>query len=316
MGVACATFGLVLGGLIGGPVARYLLRKVAKPGAALVDDDPLNFEQPQAVRLITATALIETLALILVCLTAGQALTGGGPSVCGPVTSCSLGSAAMSIFRAVVLGIVQGLTEFLPISSSGHLRIVPALLGWSDPGTAFTAVIQLGTMAAVVIYFWKDLWRITLAWFASLRDRSRRSDPDARMGWYLIVATIPIGILGLAFKDPIENEFRTLELIGATLIIMGLVLGRAETAGAQERGVETISPKDAAIIGIAQAVALVLSLALTMVPVVGGFVRSVREAQDARGVRLGLRTALPILVRTMRHADEVGEALAARGLAS
>ena len=104
----------------------------------------------------------------------------------------TVGFSAVSIIEAIVLGIVQGLTEFLPISSSGHLRIVPALLGWDDPGTAFTAVIQLGTMAAVVIYFWRDLWRIGTTWLASLRDPERRRHPDALMGWYLIVATIPI----------------------------------------------------------------------------------------------------------------------------
>ena len=100
----------------------------------------------------------------------------------------------MSTIEAIILGLVQGLTEFLPVSSSGHLRIVPALFGWEDPGAAFTAVIQLGTMAAVVIYFWGDLWRIAGAWLASLRDPTRRGDLDARLGWYLIVATIPIGL--------------------------------------------------------------------------------------------------------------------------
>src|SRR3954447_8575852 len=106
----------------------------------------------------------------------------------------------MNPLQAIVLGLVQGLTEFLPISSSGHLRIVPALLGWDDPGAAFTAVIQLGTMAAVVLYFRADLIRIALAWLASLRDPKRRSELDARMGWYLIAGTVPIVIFGLAFS--------------------------------------------------------------------------------------------------------------------
>ena len=97
----------------------------------------------------------------------------------------------MSTFEAIVLGIVQGLTEFLPISSSGHLRIVPAFLGWDDPGAGFTAVIQLGTMAAVLLYFREDLWRIARAWLRSLRDRAARSDPDARMGWYIVIGTVP-----------------------------------------------------------------------------------------------------------------------------
>src|SRR4051795_6866833 len=106
----------------------------------------------------------------------------------------------MDAFQAIVLGIVQGLTEFLPISSTGHLRVVPAFLGWEDPGTAFTAVIQLGTMAAVVLYFRDDRLRIARAWLAALRDPTRRSELDARLGWYLILGTIPVSVFGLAFK--------------------------------------------------------------------------------------------------------------------
>src|SRR4051795_7166311 len=100
----------------------------------------------------------------------------------------------MSAFEAIVLGIVQGLTEFLPISSTGHLRIVPAFAGWDDPGAAFTAIIQLGTMAAVLIYFRDDLWNVARAWLRGLRDREAWREPDGRMGWYLIIGTIPIGI--------------------------------------------------------------------------------------------------------------------------
>jgi undecaprenyl-diphosphatase len=163
----------------------------------------------------------------------------------------------VSTFEAIVLGIVQGLTEFLPISSSGHLRIVPELFGWDDPGAAFTAVIQLGTMAAVVIYFWKDLWRITTAWFASLANAERRQDPDARMGWYLIVATIPIGLLGLAFKDQIETGARDLRLIAFTLIAGGLLLLAAEKVGRRTKTVVDIDTRDGVLIGLAQSAALV-----------------------------------------------------------
>src|SRR3954447_26898690 len=145
----------------------------------------------------------------------------------------------MSLFQAIVLGIVQGLTEFLPISSSGHLRIVPALVGWDDPGAAFTAVIQLGTMAAVVLYFSHDLWRIATAWLASLRDRSRRAELDARMGWYLIAGTVPIVIFGVAFSHQIENGARSLYLIGTTLILLGLLLLVAERVSTRERDLTT-----------------------------------------------------------------------------
>src|SRR6188472_2197800 len=120
----------------------------------------------------------------------------------------------MNVLQAIVLGVVQGLTEFLPISSSGHLRIVPAFFGWEDPGAAFTAVIQLGTMAAVLLYFRRDLWNIARAWLRSLRDREARRTMEARLGWFIILGTIPISILGLAFKDTIEDEFRSLYLIG------------------------------------------------------------------------------------------------------
>src|SRR5919206_302264 len=144
----------------------------------------------------------------------------------------------VSAFEAIVLGIVQGLTEFLPVSSTAHLRIVPAFVGWDDPGAAFTAVVQLGTMAAVVWYFRHDLIRIASAWFRSLRDGRVRGSLDARLGWYIILSTIPIGIFGLAFKDEIENGARDLYLISIALIVAGLVLLAAERAGARRRSLE------------------------------------------------------------------------------
>ena len=163
----------------------------------------------------------------------------------------------MDLFQAIVLGIVQGLTEFLPISSSGHLRIVPAFAGWEDPGAAFTAVIQLGTMAAVVLYFREDLVRISRAWLAALRDPSRRSELDARLGWYLILGTVPIVIFGVAFKHEIENGARDLYLIGTTLIVLGLVLLAAEQVSRRERDLSSITRRDAVVIGFAQALALI-----------------------------------------------------------
>jgi undecaprenyl-diphosphatase len=163
----------------------------------------------------------------------------------------------VDLLQAIVLGIVQGLTEFLPISSSGHLRIVPAFAGWDDPGAAFTAVIQLGTMAAVVLYFRHDLLRIARAWLSSLRDPARRGELDVRLGWYLILATIPISIFGLAFKDQIENGARDLYIIGTTLIVLGLVLLVAERVATRTREIESITRRDAIVIGCAQALALI-----------------------------------------------------------
>jgi undecaprenyl-diphosphatase len=163
----------------------------------------------------------------------------------------------VSLFEAIVLGITQGLTEFLPISSTAHLRIVPAFAGWEDPGAAFTAVTQLGTMTAVLLYFRADLVRIARAWLRSLRDPAARRDHDARMGWYIILGTIPIGIFGLAFKDQIENGARDLYLISIALIVLGFVLLAAERVGSKERGIEDITRRDGIAVGFAQALALI-----------------------------------------------------------
>jgi undecaprenyl-diphosphatase len=188
----------------------------------------------------------------------------------------------VSAFEAIVLGIVQGLTEFLPISSSGHLRIVPAFFGWEDPGAAFTAVIQLGTMAAVLVYFRADLWRIGRATLASLRDRGARSDPDARLGWLIVLGTIPIAVLGLAFKDPIETRFRTLELIGAALIAFGAVMLYAERVSARRRGLDEITRRDGLIIGCAQALALVPGVSRSGATISAGLLLNFDRTSAAR----------------------------------
>jgi undecaprenyl-diphosphatase len=163
----------------------------------------------------------------------------------------------MDAVQAIVLGIVQGLTEFLPISSTGHLRIVPAFLGWEDPGAAFTAVTQLGTMAAVLLYFREDLWRILRTWVASLRDPELRGELDARMGWYIGLGTIPIAIFGFLFKDQIESGARDLYLIGTMLIVFGVILYIADQFPKAERDITTIGRRDAIAIGFAQALALI-----------------------------------------------------------
>ena len=163
----------------------------------------------------------------------------------------------MDALQAIVLGIVQGLTEYLPVSSTAHLRIVPAFMGWEDPGAAFTAVTQLGTMAAVLLYFRADLWRIARTWAASLRRPELRSGVDARMGWYILLGTIPIGVFGLVFSDQIESGARDLYLIGTTLIVLGLVLLYAEHVARRDRPLEDIRRRDGILIGFAQACALV-----------------------------------------------------------
>jgi undecaprenyl-diphosphatase len=159
--------------------------------------------------------------------------------------------------QAAVLGLLQGLTEFLPISSSAHLRIVPELLGWDDPGAAFTAVIQIGTETAVIIYFAADIWRIVRAWTLSLFRRRDWDPQDARMGWYVIVGSLPIVAAGIALKDVIEGGFRSLWVVGTTLVLLGVVLGVADRIGAKNRPIQALTLPHAVAFGMAQALALV-----------------------------------------------------------
>lgn len=199
----------------------------------------------------------------------------------------------MSWFEAIILGIVQGLTEFLPVSSTAHLRIIPAFAGWEDPGALFTAVIQLGTMLAVVIYFWGDLVRITRTWLLSLRRPELRGELDARMGWYVIIATIPIGVAGLVFRHPIENGARNLYLIGSMLIIAGLVLLAAEAVGRRVRTLDQVGRTDAIWIGIAQALALVPGTSRSGATITAGlFLGMEREA----AARFSFLLSVPAIV--------------------
>ena len=188
----------------------------------------------------------------------------------------------MSILEAIVLGIVQGVTEFLPISSTGHLRIVPAFMGWEDPGAAFTAVTQLGTMAAVLLYFREDLLRIARAWLRSLRDRAARRELDARLGWYIVLGTIPIGIFGVLFKDQIETGARDLYVIGVALIVLGLVLLLAEKVGKRERSMEQIRTKDGFVMGMAQALALVPGVSRSGATITAGLFMGLDRPSAAR----------------------------------
>ena len=163
----------------------------------------------------------------------------------------------MSWIEAVVLGLVQGLTEFLPISSSAHLRVVGEAFGWGDPGAAFTAITQIGTEAAVLLYFRRDIGRIISAWVRSLGDRAVRRDPDARMGWLIIVGTLPIGILGLLFQDRIETTFRDLRIVAIALVAFSLVLYWADRVGRKKRELDQLTVGHGIAFGFAQAMALV-----------------------------------------------------------
>ncbi|MGA8258189.1 MAG: undecaprenyl-diphosphate phosphatase [Nocardioides sp.] len=161
------------------------------------------------------------------------------------------------MLQAVVLGTIQGLTEFLPISSSAHLRIYPELFGWGDPGAAFTAVIQIGTEVAVLLYFRKDIWRIASMWLRSLVRPELRGHLDARMGWFIIIGSLPIVLLGIALKDVIEQDFRNLWIIATTLVVFGVILGIADRVGASSKAIKQITLRDAILMGVAQAMALI-----------------------------------------------------------
>jgi undecaprenyl-diphosphatase len=184
--------------------------------------------------------------------------------------------------QAIVLGIVQGLTEFLPISSTAHLRIVPAFAGWDDPGAAFTAVTQLGTMTAVLLYFREDLTRIAAAWLRGLRDPRVRGTVESRLGWYIVLGTIPIGIFGVAFKDQIESGARSLPLIASTLIVLGLVLLYAERRGRRTRDLGELNARDGTLIGLAQAAALVPGVSRSGATITAGLLLDLERPAAAR----------------------------------
>src|SRR6195952_2252802 len=163
----------------------------------------------------------------------------------------------MSWFEAAVLGIVQGLTEFLPISSNAHLRIVGAAFGWGDPGAAFTAITQIGTELAVLVYFARDIGRIVSGWVRSLFNPKLRGEPEARMGWLIIIGSIPIVILGLLFQKQIETNLRDLRVIAIALVVFSLVLYVADRRGAKNREIEQLTVAHGIIYGLAQALALI-----------------------------------------------------------
>lgn len=164
----------------------------------------------------------------------------------------------MQLIEAIFLGIIQGLTEFLPVSSSAHLRIVGEFLpSAEDPGATFTAITQIGTEAAVLLYFWKTIVRIISRWAQSLAGRVPRNDPDARMGWLIIIGTIPIGVLGFLLQDVIRDTFRNLWLVAIVLIVFGLLLGAADRWGARRRELSDLTYPHGLALGFAQALALV-----------------------------------------------------------
>ena len=171
----------------------------------------------------------------------------------------------MTAWEAIILGLVQGLTEFLPISSSAHLRIVGELIGDVDPGAAFTAITQIGTEAAVLLYYRRTIKNICVAWWKALRGdhgpdwraRLGAHDSDARMAWYIALGSVPIVLLGLLFQDAIEESLRNLWITVTMLVVFALLLGWADKIGARRRRLDELTPRRAIAFGLAQSLALV-----------------------------------------------------------
>ena len=177
------------------------------------------------------------------------------------------------IVQALVLGIVQGLTEFLPVSSSGHLIVVPFLAGWDDPfitSLAFSVMLHLGTLVALLVYFRADWIRLVPAGIAAARDRSFGGDPDRKLAWLLVASTIPAAIVGLVFNDLIEGSFRQVGLVAFTLVLGGVLLFVADRFGAKSRGIEDVTFPIAVGIGVAQALALVPGISRSGISIAAG----------------------------------------------
>ncbi|MFI9549397.1 undecaprenyl-diphosphate phosphatase [Streptomyces sp. NPDC052016] len=200
----------------------------------------------------------------------------------------------MSWFESLILGLVQGLTEFLPVSSSAHLRLTAAFSGWEDPGAAFTAITQIGTEAAVLIYFRKDIGRIISAWSRSLFDKTMRKDHDAQMGWLVIVGSIPIGVLGVTLKEQIEGPFRDLRVTATMLIVIGIVIGIADRLAArdenggrhrapkQRKTLDNLGVRDGLIFGLCQACALIPGVSRSGATISGGLFMGYKREAAAR----------------------------------
>jgi undecaprenyl-diphosphatase len=188
----------------------------------------------------------------------------------------------MTVLQAIVLGLVQGLTEFLPISSTAHLKIVPALLGWGDPGAAYSAVIQLGTVGAVLVYFAKDLGRLGRGFVKGLVDRRPWDDQASRLAWFVGLGTLPIGVCGLAFKKSIETTLRSLYVISFSLIALAVVLFVVERVAKHVRTLEEMTLKDALLIGAWQAMALIPGSSRSGTTITGGLALGFRREDAAR----------------------------------
>ncbi|HEY42534.1 MAG TPA: undecaprenyl-diphosphatase UppP [Anaerolineae bacterium] len=187
----------------------------------------------------------------------------------------------MTPLEALVLGIVQGVTEFIPISSSGHLVLVPWLLGWSEPGLAYSALLHWGTLLAVLAFFRRDLYRLLIAWFTSLRDRSLE-DPEARIAWWIIIGSIPAGVIGLTFQDFFESLFNSPRIVACFLLFTGLILTISERLGTQSQSADDMQWYDALLVGLAQAAAITPGISRSGATIGAGLLRGIQRASATR----------------------------------
>ncbi len=202
----------------------------------------------------------------------------------------------MTIWQAIILGVVEGLTEFLPVSSTGHLTIVSKMLGLSidDPSvTAFTAVIQVGAIIAVIIYFWSDIVTLFLAWFRGLFDARRRSDPDYRLAWLVIIGSLPIVVVGYLGRHLVTGPLRSLWVVAFALIVWGGVMLLAEAVAKQDRGERDLNLTDALLIGFAQCLALVPGVSRSGATISVGLMRGLDRVT---ATRLAFLLGIPALV--------------------
>jgi undecaprenyl-diphosphatase len=222
----------------------------------------------------------------------------------------------LTTLQAAILGLVQGITEFLPISSTAHLRLVPAVLGWPDGGAAFAAVIQLGTLLAVVGFFLRDLLRM----LAAAAKPATRKDLDARMLLYIIAGTIPIGVVGILAKHAIEGPLRSIVVIASSLIVVGVVMAVVERTARHERPLEAITLRDALLVGLAQALALIPGTSRSGITLVAAMLLGFRR--DA-GARFSFLLSIPAVAAAgvfelpkLLHDREIGTTALVVGLAT
>ena len=202
----------------------------------------------------------------------------------------------MDLIQALILGIVEGLTEFLPVSSTGHLTITESLLGLpvDDPGvTAFTAIIQVGAILAVLVFFWADIARLGAAWLRGVFQRESRSHPDYRFAWYVIIGSIPIGIVGFAAKDLITGGLRSLWVVVVALVAWSFVMVAAERAGRRDRNEQEVNLKDTLVIGFVQCIALIPGVSRSGATISAGLFRNLDRVT---ATRLSFFLSIPALI--------------------